>query len=117
MILTDVLIRANRPDIVIYDKRMERVTIIDIAVPLDRNIHSTFSAKITKYHDLAEELQQMWHLEEVCIVPVIPSVPGTVPRTLGSLEELELQRELNNIQKAVILGTCSIVQRFLKHLN
>ncbi|XP_055527339.1 uncharacterized protein LOC129719956 [Wyeomyia smithii] len=34
-IITDVLIRANRPDIVVYDKRMKRVTIIDIAVPLN----------------------------------------------------------------------------------
>lgn len=117
-IITDVHIRANRPDIVIYDKRMKRVTLIDIAVPLDRNVQSTFSAKIMKYHDLAEELKQMWHLEDVRIVPVIISATGITPRTLiRSLEELELRRELNSIQKAVILGTCSIVRRFLNHHN
>ena len=117
-ITTDVLIRANRPDIVVYDKRMKRVTIIDIAVPLDRNVQSTFSTKITKYHDLAEELRQMWHLEGVRIVPVVISATGLVPYALiNSLEELELRNELHSIQKAVVLGTCNTVRRFLNHHN
>lgn len=117
-IITDVLIRANRPDIVVYNKRMKRVTLIDIAVPLDRNVQSTYSAKITKYHDLAEELKQMWHLEEVRIVPVVISATGLVPcPLLRSLEELDLQKERSGIQKAVILGTCNIVRRFLNHHN
>ncbi|XP_053691501.1 uncharacterized protein LOC128740015 [Sabethes cyaneus] len=117
-IITDVLIRANRPDIVVYNKRMKRVTLIDIAVPQDQNVLSTFSTKITKYHDLAEELRQMWHLEEVRIVPVVISATGLVPCTLlRSLEELELRTELQVIQKAVVLGTCNIVRRFLNHHN
>jgi hypothetical protein len=117
-ILTDTLIRANRPDIVVYDKRMKRVTLIDIAVPLDRNVQSTFSAKITKYHDLAEELKQMWHLEDVRILPVVISATGIVPRTLvRSLEELDIRRKTSCIQKAVVLGTCNIVRRFLNHHN
>lgn len=117
-IITDVLIRANRPDIVVYDKRMKRVTLIDIAVPLDQNVQTTFSNKITKYHDLAEELKQMWHLEDVRIVPVIISATGIVPKSLlRSLDELELRRELHSIQKAVVLGTCSIVRKFLNHHN
>ncbi|XP_055543144.1 uncharacterized protein LOC129728715 [Wyeomyia smithii] len=117
-IITDVLIHANRHDIVVYDKRMKRVTIIDIAVPLDRNFQSTFSTNITKYHNLAEELKQMWQLEEVRIVPVIISATEIFPCTqLRSLDELELRRELPNIQKAVILGTCNTVQRFLNHHN
>jgi len=117
-IITDVLIRANRPDIVIYDKRMKRVILIDIAVPLDHNLQSTFSTKISKYHDLAEELKQMWHLEDVRIVPVITSATGIVPQTLlRSLEELEMPKELPGIQKAVVLSTCNIVRRFLNHHN
>lgn len=117
-IITDVLIRANRPDIVVYDKRMKRVTLIDIAVPLDHNVQSTFSNKIAKYHDLAEELKQMWHLEDVRIVPVVLSATGIVPKSLlRSLDELELKKDLHSIQKAVILGTCSIVRRFLNHHN
>lgn len=117
-IITDVLIRANRPDIVVFDKRMKRVTLIDIAVPLDHNVQSTFSGKITKYHDLAEELKQMWHLEDVRIVPVVLSATGVVPKSLlRSLDELELKKDLNSILKAVILGTCSIVRRFLNHHN
>lgn len=117
-IITDVCIRANRPDIVIYDKREKRVTLIDIAVPLDHNVQTTFSTKITKYHDLAEELRQMWHLQEIRIVPVIISATGIVPKTLlHSLEELGIEQQINNIQKATILGTCNIVRRFLNHHN
>lgn len=58
--IAEVLIRANcSADIVVQDKRMERVTLIDIAVPLDHNVQLTFCNKIAKYHDLAEELGQM----------------------------------------------------------
>ena len=72
----------------------------------------------TCYHDLAEELRQMWHLENIRIVPVVISATGIVPMALlRSLDELELQRELPRIQKAVILRTCSTVRRFLNHHN
>lgn len=77
-IITDVLIRANRPDIVVYDKRMKRVTLIDIAVPLDHNVQTTFSNKITKYHDLAEELKQMWHRNR-------PEISSEILRRAGTI--------------------------------
>uniref|UniRef100_A0A182X1R4 Uncharacterized protein n=1 Tax=Anopheles quadriannulatus TaxID=34691 RepID=A0A182X1R4_ANOQN len=97
----------------------KRATIdIDIAVTLDQNVQTTFSTKVMKYHDLAEELKQTWYLEDIRIVPVVISATGIVPMALlRSLDELELQRELPRIQKAVILRTCSILRRFLNPHN
>ena len=37
-IQTDKVIEARRPDILVLDKRNKAATIIDIAVPTDRNV-------------------------------------------------------------------------------
>lgn len=118
VIITDVTVPANRPDVVIYDKELKKVHLIDIAVPLNHNLRSTFVEKITKYHDLAEELKQMWNLNEIDIVPIIISSTGIIPLTLrSSLELLDICLDSYQMQKAVILSTCSIVRRFMNHHN
>lgn len=114
-VLTDRFIHHNRPDIMVYDKGRRKVTIIDVAVPLDRNLESTRGAKIARYRPLAVELREQWRLNEVPrIVPAIISTTGVVPKSLlQSLKELQLEKELAAIQKSVILSTCAIVREFL----
>ena len=114
-VLTDRFLHHNRPDILVYDKGRRQVTIIDVAVPLDRNLIETHGGKIARYRPLAVELKEMWRLEDVPrIVPVVLSTTGVVPgNLLEALKVLDLEKELAAIQKSVVLSTCAIVRNFL----
>ena len=60
-IQTDHHIPARRPDIVVRDKSRKKTTIIDIAVPEDRNIQQKEKEKIDKYQDLRLEVKRLWN--------------------------------------------------------
>ena len=45
-------IKANRPDIVINDKKGGRCMLIDITVSSERNTSAKFTEKLSKYKDL-----------------------------------------------------------------
>lgn len=106
----------NRPDITIVDKKTKTATLVDIAVPLSRNMTRTRHEKINKYSDLAVEIKTMWNLNSVRIVPIIISSVGLIPKTLrGDLASLHLKPELiMQMQKAVIIDTCHTVRKFLQ---
>uniref|UniRef100_A0A8D8M6J7 Reverse transcriptase n=1 Tax=Cacopsylla melanoneura TaxID=428564 RepID=A0A8D8M6J7_9HEMI len=106
----------NRPDITIIDKREKSATLVDIAVPLSRNMTKTRHEKISKYSELAVEIKTMWNLNNVRIVPIIISSIGLIPRNLrDDLASLHLKPELiTKMQKAVIIDTCHIVRKFLQ---
>jgi len=113
-ITTDLTIAANKPDIVLFNKTTNTIEIFDVAVPLNRNIQTTYSTKIAKYTPLAIELQQMYRAERVTITPLVISSTGLVPKSLiTNLEKHNMSQLLEGIQKSVILDTCAIVRRFL----
>ena len=51
LILTDCVLAAQCPDIVMIDKHQKAVQIVDIAVPSDCNVTIKESKKIEKYKD------------------------------------------------------------------
>ncbi|KAL1446790.1 hypothetical protein WDU94_005582 [Cyamophila willieti] len=107
----------NRPDIIIVDKKTNKATLVDIAVPLSRNMTRSRHEKINKYSELAVEIKTMWNLNHVRIVPVILSSVGLVPKNLrGDLVSLHLKPEvvIMQMQKAVIIDTCHTVRKFLQ---
>ena len=55
---TDKTTPANRPDIVFQSKIDKTTYLIDIAIPNDNNIQSTYDGKISKYTDLAIEIKR-----------------------------------------------------------
>ena len=113
-ITTDVTVPATKPDIILFNKSSNTIEIFDIAVPLNRNIQTTYSTKISKYTPLAIELQQMYRASRVTITPIVISATGLVPKNLiSNLEKYSSMHLLKIIQKAVILDTCSIVRQFL----
>ena len=115
-IRTDIKMTANRPDIVIYDKTKKEACLIDISVPLANNINKTYTTKINKYTDLANEIQKMWRVKKVYIRPVILSATGIIPHTMvHQFKALEIENILSAVQKSVILDTCHITRRFLNH--
>ena len=114
-IYTDRSVPHNRPDITLWDKKQRRVYLIDFAVVNNNNLQSTYNTKISKYQDIAEEIKALWQVQSVTIVPIIISTTGVVPITLRQdLKTLSLNEGLYaEMQKSVIISSCSTVRRFL----
>ena len=71
-IQTDSVIEAQRPDLVVFDKKERSCKIIDFAVPGDSRIEEKEKEKIEKYQDLERELQKIWNVK----VKIISIVAG-----------------------------------------
>jgi hypothetical protein len=56
---TDREVAANRPDIVINNKKEKTCTPIDVAIPADRNVVQKEAEKELKYKSLCIEIQRM----------------------------------------------------------
>ena len=67
---TDREVTANRPDIIIKNKKEKTWTLIDVAIPADRNAVQKEAEKKLKYKSLCIEIQRMWNLK-CTIVPVL----------------------------------------------
>ena len=78
---TDREVTANRPDIIIKNKKGKSCTLIDLAVPTDRNAVQKEAEKKLKYKSLCIEIQRMWNLK-CTIIPVIIGATGIVTRSL-----------------------------------
>ena len=89
-IKTDKVIKERRPDLVIVKKESREAWLIDVAVPGDARVAQKELEKKTKYQDLAIELQRLWDLKNVKVVPIIVGALGAVTP--------DLKRYLKSIQ-------------------
>jgi 23S rRNA pseudoU1915 N3-methylase RlmH len=78
---TDREVRANRPDIIIKNKKEKTCTLIDVAIPADRNVVQREAEKRLKCKSLCIEIKRMWNLK-CTIIPVIIGATGIVTRSL-----------------------------------
>ena len=78
---TDRDVTANRPDIIIKNKKEKTCTLIDVAIPADRNVVQKEAEKKLKYKSLCIGIQRTWNLK-CTIVPVIIGATGIVTRSL-----------------------------------
>ena len=53
---TDKEIMANKPDIIIKDKKKKNCTLIDLSVSSERNVSLKEVQKLSKYRDLETEI-------------------------------------------------------------
>jgi hypothetical protein len=56
---TDRDVTANRPDIIIKNKKEKKCTLTDLAIPADRNVVQREAEKKLKYNSLCIEIQRM----------------------------------------------------------
>jgi len=116
-ILTDKTISFNRPDISFMNKKTKNTFLVDIAVPNTHNLAKTITDKQNKYQELANEICVMWKQKAAQVIPLVISSTGVIPKSLSqSLTRLNLHPNTYiQLQKFVILGTCSIVRNFLNY--
>ena len=90
---------------------------IDIAIPNTHNLAKTITDKRKKYQELTNEICAMWKQNATKFNPIVISSTGVIPKPLSqSLTRLNLHPNIYiKMQKSVILGTCSIVRKFLKY--
>jgi len=111
---TDREVTANRPDIIIKNKKDKTCTLIDVAIPADRNAVQKEAEKKLKYKSLCIEMQRMWNLK-CTIVPVIIGATGIETGSLKkNLETAPRKHSIDSLQKIAILGTSHTIQKVLQ---
>ena len=107
-------VTANRPDIVIKNKKEKTCTLIDAAMPADRNVVQKEAEKKLKYNSLCIEMQRMWNLK-CTIVQVTIGATGIVTRSLKkNLETVPGKHSIDSLQKTAIIGTSHIIRKVLQ---
>lgn len=113
-IQTDRHIPANKPDIVIRDKRTSQCYIVDVSVPADGNVGQKGTEKILKYRDLQIEIQRMWNCKAY-VIPIIIGSTGIVHKSCQNYLKNIPGNQGNHIffqlQRSVIFGTAHVIRR------
>ena len=111
---TDREVTANGPDIIIKNNKEKTCTLIDVAIPADRNVVQKEAENKLKYKSLCIEIQRMWNLK-CTIIPVIIGATGIVTRSLReNLETVPGRYSIDSLQKTAILGTSHIIRKVLQ---
>jgi hypothetical protein len=99
------------------NKTTNNTFLIDIAVPNTHNLAKIITDKQEKYRELANGISAMWKQNTVQAIPIVISSAAVIPKSLSqSLKRLNLHPNTYiQMQKSVILGTCSIVRNFLNY--
>ena len=110
---TDRPIRANRPDIIIKNKKTQCCLLIDVAVPGDANVANKEFEKKYKYKDLELEIQKMWKVKTK-VIPIVIGALGLVSKDLEKyLLEIPAEVSSKEIQKIALMGTAHILRKTL----
>ena len=100
---TDREVTANRPNIIIKSKKEKTCTLIDVAIPADRNVVQKEAEIKLKYKSLGIEVERMWNLK-CTIIPVIIGATGIVTRSLKeNLQAIPGTLSIDFLQKTAIL--------------
>ena len=84
------------------NKKEKTCTLIDVAIPADRNVVQKEAQKKLKYNSLCTEIQRMWNVQCV-IVPAMCRATGTATKGLkNNLETIAEKHSVGSVQ-----GSCS----------
>ena len=110
---TDKEIKANRPDIIIKDKREKTCIMIDMSIPSERNVSIKEAEKLSKYKDLEIEVTKMWEMK-TSTVPIVIGALGLVKEGLEKYaSQIPGYIRIEELQKIALLGSAHILRRTL----
>ena len=93
------------------NKKTKNTFLIDIAVPNTHNLAKTITDKQNKYKELEKEICAVWKQRAAQMIPIVILSAGVILTRLNLHSNTYIQ-----MQKSVILGTCSIVRNFLNYV-
>ena len=106
--------KHNKPDIIVHDKSSRTCQIIDVAIPLDKNVNDKSAEKLTKYKELMQEYKRMHHVKDAEILPIIIGALGTVNTECKEYtRRVSPNANLDIMIKSALLGTAHILRNFL----
>ena len=107
---TDRTIAANRPDIVLKNKKDKICLLIDMTVSLDTNTSVKATQKFTKYKDLEIEVERMWGLKTTT-VPVVMGALGTIKKDMENYtNKIPGNINIHELQKITLLSTAHLLR-------
>ena len=110
---TDKKIKANRPDIIIKDKKEKTCIMIDMIIPSERNVSIKEVEKPSKYKDLEIEVTKMWQVKTTT-VPIVVGALGLIKRGLEKYaSQIPGHIRIEELQKIALLGSAHILRRTL----
>jgi hypothetical protein len=110
----DTHVTANRSRIIIKNKKEKTCTLIDVAIPADKNVVQNEAEKKLKYNSLCTEIQRMCNLK-CMIIPVTTGATGIVTEGLRmNLEAITGKHSAESLLKTAILGTSHIIRKVLQ---
>ena len=113
-ILTDKRVRHNVPDLVVWDQAKQSARIIDVAIPMDRNVVAKYAEKLVNYRDLEIEIKKCWKLKSVRTSPIIVGALGSICEGLQeNLQFISTRLDYQVVQKTALLGTARVLRNFL----
>ena len=65
-------------NIVIVNKMEKTAMIIDVAIPEDKRLIDKEKEDIEKHHNLKREIQRLWNLKKIDVIPVVLGALGRV---------------------------------------
>ncbi len=119
----DRTIKNYKPDLLVTDSSLRKITIVEVAVCLDHLLEETNARKWRTYQLLAQALRQIYIGFEVTVVPVVVGAVGIYgQQLLEAMENLGLRDQVegrspqsiaDNIQRTAILGSVRVVKNLL----
>ena len=110
---TNKEVTANRPEIVIKDRKEKKCICIDMSVPSERNVASKETEKLSEYKDLEIEVTRMWQMKTTVISVIIGALGLDTKRMNELVSKILGKISIEDIQKIVFLGTSHILRRAL----
>ena len=110
---TDKGVKANRPDIVIKNKKDKTCLLIDVAVPGDANVSAKEYEKKYKYKDLEIEIQRSWKMKTK-VIPIVIGALGVISEDfLMYTKDVPGELCCKEMQKIALMGTAHILRKTL----
>jgi hypothetical protein len=101
-VYTERELTANRPDVIIKNKKEKTCTLIDVAIPADRNVAQKEAEKKLKYKSLSIDIQGIWNMK-CMIIPVTTGATGIVMRSLKkNLKDIPGKHSIDSLQQTAI---------------
>ena len=110
---TDRTITANRPDIVLKNKKEKTCLLTDMTKPLDINTSVNTMEKLNKYKDLEIKVERMWGLKTTT-VPVVMGALGTIKKDMENYtNKIPGNINIHELQKITFLSTAHLLRQVL----
>ena len=111
---TDREVTANRPDIIIKNKKRENMHTDRCGNTRGQKCRAKGNGEKFKYKSLGIEIQRMWNMK-CTIIPVIIGATRIVTRSLRkNLEDKPGKHSIDSLQKTAILGPSRIIREVLQ---